>query len=271
MTPRRRRKGKCSFCGDDDLSREHVIARWLREELKIQGPVREHLEFGSPRIWDTLAVVLPEVCQKCNTGWLSRTERNARPVLSAMLFGNRTLKINAMQQAKIARWAVKTSLLLTLKKSRGEAYGWVPSGSMNWLYENPDSDQPPPGSYVWIGCLDAQRNIVSYMQSGSLLSDARDPIGHVGLFTVGYVLIQIFCTEPDVVDYSEERDGHFVPPGMEAGLVSIWPPNRAVQWPTAPRFTGGALRILAERNRQGLGAAFNGAAARPSYQSWPIQ
>jgi hypothetical protein len=71
MTPPRRRKGKCLFCGDDDLSREHVIARWLREELKIQGPVQEHLEFGSPRIWDTLAVVLPEVCEKCNTGWLS--------------------------------------------------------------------------------------------------------------------------------------------------------------------------------------------------------
>jgi hypothetical protein len=50
-----------------------------------------------------------------------------------------------MQQAKLARWAVKTSLLLALKKSRREAYGWVPSGSMHWLYENPRSDQPPPG------------------------------------------------------------------------------------------------------------------------------
>jgi hypothetical protein len=270
MTPRRRRKGKCLFCGDDDLSREHVIARWLRDELKIQGPVQEHREFGSPRIWDTLAVVLPEVCEKCNTGWLSRTERHARPVLAAMLFSNRALQLNAMQQAKIARWAVKTSLLLALKRSKGEAHGWVPSGSMNWLYENPDSDQPPPGSYVWIGCLDAQGKIVSFMQSGSLLSDTRDPIGHVGLFTIGYLLFQVFCTEPDAVEYSEERDGNFVPPGMEAGLVSIWPPKRVMRWPTAPRFTGGTLRILAERNRQGLGASFNGAAASPRYQSWPI-
>jgi hypothetical protein len=270
MTPRRRRKGKCLFCGDDRLSREHVIARWLRDELRIQGPVQEHREFGSPRTWHTLAVVLPEVCEKCNTGWLSRTERNARSALTAMLFGNQALQLNSMQQAKIARWGVKTSLLLALKTSRDEAYGWVPGGSMHWLYENPDSDQPPPGSYVWLGCLDAQRKIVSFMQSGSLLSDTGNPIGHVGLFTIGNVLFQVFCTETDAVEYSEERDGHFVPPGMEAGLVSIWPPNKVVQWPTAPRFTGGALRILAERNRQGLGAAFNGAAASPSYQSWPI-
>jgi hypothetical protein len=187
-----------------------------------------------------------------------------------MLFGNRALQLNAMQQAKLARWAVKTSLLLALKKSKGEAYGWVPSGSMHWLYENPGSDQPPPGSYVSIGCLDAQGKILSFMQSGSLLSDTRDPIGHVGLFTIGYVLFQVFCTELDAVEYSEERDGHFVPPSMEAGLVSIWPPKRVVRWPTAPRFTGHTLRILAERNRQGLGASFNGAAAGPSYQSWPI-
>ena len=147
-------------------------------------------------MWDTLAVVLPEVCEKCNTGWLSGTERNARPILTEMLFGNRALQLNAIQQAKLARWAVKTSLLLALKKCRGELYGWVPSGSMHWLYENPGSDQPPPGSYVWIGCLDAQRKILSFMQSGSLLSDTHDPIGHVGLFTIGYVLFQIFCTEP---------------------------------------------------------------------------
>ena len=270
MTPRRRRRGKCLFCGDENLSREHVIARWLREELKIQGPVQEHLEFGSPRIWDTLAVVLPEVCEKCNTSWLSKTEQHTRPILTPMLLANRALQLNAMQQEWLARWAVKTSLLLALKKSRGEAYGWVPSGSMRWLYENPDSGQAPPGSYAWIGCLDARGKIVSFMQSGALLSDDRDPIGHVGLFTIGYVLFQVFCTEPDAVEYSEERDGHFVPPGMEAGLVSIWPPKRVVQWPTVPRFTGDNLRILAERNRQGLGASFNGAAASPSYQSWPI-
>jgi hypothetical protein len=78
-----------------------------------------------------------------------------------------------------------------------------------------------------------------------LLSDTRDPIGHVGLFTIGYPLFQVFRTEPDAVEYSEERDRRFVPPGMEAGLVSISPPKRVMRWPTAPRFMGGTLRILA--------------------------
>ena len=257
------------FCGDPDLSHEHVIARWLREELKIHGHVQEHLEFGAPRIWNTLAVVLPEVCVKCNTGWLSRAEDRARPILMPMLFGNSALQLNAIQQVKLARWAVKTSLLIALKKSRAKRNGWVPGRTMSWLYENPDSDQPPSGAYVWLGCLDTQGTIVSYMQSGSLLNDDGEPIGHVGLFSVGCVLFQIFCTQPDAAEYSEERDGHFVPQGMEAGLVSIWPSKMVVRWPSTPRFTGSSLHALAERNRQGLGALINGAAASPSYQSWP--
>ena len=269
MSPRRRLKGQCVFCGDPDLSHEHVIARWLREELKIRGHVQEHLEFGAPRIWNTLAVVLPEVCVKCNTGWLRRAEDRARPILMPMLFGDSALQLNAIQQAKLARWAVKTSLLIALKKSRGKPNGWVPGRTMSWLYENPDSDQPPPGAYVWLGCLDTQGTIVSYMQSGSLLNDDGEPVGHVGLFSVGCVLFQIFCTQPDAAEYSEERDGHFVPQGMEAGLVSIWPSKVFVRWPSTPRFAGSSLHALAERNRQGLGALINGAAASPSYQSWP--
>lgn len=94
MSPRRRRKGQCLFCGNPDLSHEHVIARWLREELKIRGQVQEHLEFGAPHIWNTLAVVHPEVCVKCNTGWLSRAESRVRPILMPMLFGNSALLCN---------------------------------------------------------------------------------------------------------------------------------------------------------------------------------
>jgi hypothetical protein len=257
------------FCGGLDLSDEHVIARWLREELKIHGHVQEHLEFGAPRIRDTLAVVFSEVCVKCNSGWLSRTEGRTRPILMPMLFGNRALQLNAIQQAKLARWAVKTSLLIALKKSRGKPNGWVPGRTMSWLYENPDSDQPPPGAYVWLGCLDTQGTIVSYMQSGSLLNDNGEPIGHIGLFSVGSVLFQIFCTQPDAAEYSEERDGHFVLQGMEAGLVSIWSSKMVVRWPSTPRFAGSSLHALAERNRQGLGALINGAGPSPRYQSWP--
>jgi hypothetical protein len=231
--------------------------------------VKEHLEFGDPHTWNTLALVLPEVCVKCNTGWLSRMEGRVRPVLTPMLLGNRVLLLNAMQQAKLAIWAVKTSFLIALKKSKAKPNGWVPRRSMSWLYHNPDSDQPPPGSYVWLGCLDAQWKIVSYMQSGCLLDRDREPIGHVGLFSIGCVLFQVFCTEPDAAEYSEDRDGHFVPQGMEAGLVGIWPSQVDVRWPLAARFTGSTLRTLAERNRQGLGMLINGAAASPSYQSWP--
>jgi hypothetical protein len=257
------------FCSGQDLSHEHVIPRWLREKLRIQGSVQEHLEFGPPRKWNTLALVFSEVCVKCNTGWLSRAEDRARPVLEPMLFGDCAISLNAMQQAKLAKWAVKTSLLIALKKSGNKPTGWVPSRSMSWLCQNPDSDEPPPGTYVWLGCLNTESMIVSYMQSGVLFDDDREPIGHVGMFSVGCVLFQVFCVEPGAAEYSEDRDGYFVPQDLRAGLVSIWPSKMVVHWPPVARFTGSSLRSLAERNRQGLGLSINGAAGSASYQSWP--
>src|ERR1700733_4702477 len=149
MSPRKKRTGRCLFCGDENLSREHTIAKWLRKTLEIQGPVLEHAEIGPPRRWDTLALVLPDVCEGCNNGWLRRTEERARPVLTPMFFGKYAMQLSAEHQAKLSRWAVKTSLLIARKKSRNQPHGWIPRKSLQWLYENPDSEQPPPGSYVW--------------------------------------------------------------------------------------------------------------------------
>jgi hypothetical protein len=70
------------FRADPDLSDEHVIARWLRKELQIRGRVEEHREFGAPRELDTLAIVLPEVCVRCNTGWMSKIETRTSPILA---------------------------------------------------------------------------------------------------------------------------------------------------------------------------------------------
>jgi hypothetical protein len=55
--------------------------------------VLENAEFGPPRNWDTLALILPEVCKGCNNGWLSRIEDQARPILSPILFGNYALHL----------------------------------------------------------------------------------------------------------------------------------------------------------------------------------
>jgi hypothetical protein len=56
-------------------------------------------------------------------------ERDAGPVLGPLLLGaapGTSCVLDPDQQAILATWAVKTSLLLALSKFRAQDYGWTP-------------------------------------------------------------------------------------------------------------------------------------------------
>jgi hypothetical protein len=120
-------KKRCLFCGSTGLTREHVIAKWLRQELRTQGWVYEQRGTGKARKWNALAVVLPRVCHRCNNELLADLEDRAKPILGPLLHGgsgSAPILIDPSQQATLATWAVKTSLLLTIRSFEGEAAGW---------------------------------------------------------------------------------------------------------------------------------------------------
>ena len=79
--------------------------------------------------------------------------RAAGPVLGPLLLGaapGASRLLDPDQQAILATWAVKTSLLLTLSKFRGQDYGWTPVSTLQWLYRHYDARMPPPGTRVWM-------------------------------------------------------------------------------------------------------------------------
>lgn len=118
----------CVFCGTTgSLSTEHVIPKWVRKALRIGEPVREFSGSTYVGAAETLAVVFHEVCVSCNTGWMEALETVTRPVLEPLLLGaapGTSRVLDPDQQAILATWAVKTSLLFTLTKFRGR---WSPA------------------------------------------------------------------------------------------------------------------------------------------------
>ena len=130
----------CVFCGTvGSLSDEHVVPKWVRKALQIREPVREFSGAAYVGAAETLAIVFHEVCVSCNTGWMESLERDACPVLGPLLLGvapGTSRVLDPDQQAILATWAVKTSLLLALSKFRGQDYGWIPAstlwGSRTW-------------------------------------------------------------------------------------------------------------------------------------------
>ena len=76
--------------------------------LRVRQPKRSF----SPRIHSTFNFVQGHVCEKCNTGWMSRLERVAKPILVSLIEKERTIESLSLEEAEIAgRWAVKTAYM----------------------------------------------------------------------------------------------------------------------------------------------------------------
>jgi hypothetical protein len=138
------------------LSTEHVVPKWVRKILRIGEAVKEFSGTTYVGAAETLAIAFHEVCVSCNTGWMEALEPVTRPVLGPLLLGAAPRTSHVLhpdQQAILATWAVKTSLLLTLSKFRGQDHGWIPARTLQWLYQHHDSRMPPPGARVWMSGL----------------------------------------------------------------------------------------------------------------------
>jgi hypothetical protein len=248
-------KKRCLFCGGTGLTREHVIPKWVRQELRTQGWVYEQTGAGEPRKWNALAVVLPRVCHPCNNELLSNLESRVQPILAPLLHGgskSAPILISLSEQATLATWAVKTSLLLTIRSYEGESAGWIPADNLRWLYDHRDLDQPPPGAHVWMFGVNAANTLAASSQAACLIDD-KGPAAHVGTFTVGYVGFQVFCREVSRPEFSADHESWLAPRApLRDAMLNIWPASGVVRWPPPVVFERDALELVASRLGSGL-------------------
>ncbi|TCR04077.1 hypothetical protein [Neorhizobium sp. JUb45] len=115
-------QGKCIFCGGHGLTKEHVMPKWIRPLLARFGETPNHFRFrtGQAQIpFTNITSITPNiipkqgyflnqrlrvVCAKCNGGWMSGQESEAKPILSALIDAN-ARPLNESDQLTIALWA----------------------------------------------------------------------------------------------------------------------------------------------------------------------
>ena len=169
------------------------MPKWVRKALQISEPVREFSGTTHVGAAETLAIVFHEVCVSCNTGWMETLETITRPVLGPLLLGaapNTSRMLDPDQQAILATWAVKTSLLLTLSKFRGQEHGWIPVTSLQWLHQHHGSRMPPPGTRVWMAGLSTS-DIPASVQAACLYDADGEATAQCVTFSAGCVLFQV--------------------------------------------------------------------------------
>ena len=109
----------CPFClrADRPLTREHVFARWLVQQVRggrllaSSGTLASDGPRGEPAAPTPVRIsrVVAAVCAVCNAGWMSALEVSFRRLIFAR---PRLGALQAPDRATLSRWATKTAVLL---------------------------------------------------------------------------------------------------------------------------------------------------------------
>lgn len=109
----------CVFCGGTPVTREHVWPRWARTLWAREGPLPHFQQVAQDdrddveRAWrrEACSTTVSAVCQRCNNGWMSALEQQAKAMLEPMLHG-RGRVLHAGGQRTLAAWALKTAMMI---------------------------------------------------------------------------------------------------------------------------------------------------------------
>jgi hypothetical protein len=223
----------CVFCGSGPTTEEDIWPQWVSRALLPQGQEFEHdlseedatLEKWSAPGFDVRAKV---VCEKCNSGWMSRLETRAKKLLLPLMLGeSRTL--DRGDQMTAAVWVAKTVMMFELIHPPSAG---IPRGQYGELFR--DHTRPPARTAVWLGRLDPEEAHRAFYKHRALRPPGVPGLivgnkAYAASFTVGQLVLLAFGHAVD--EYVAVED-------EEPGLVRVFPQERGVAvWPPPEVFS----------------------------------
>jgi hypothetical protein len=238
----------CIFCGESPVTAEHVWPQWARRHLVLNEPQRHERTVqaaGEPQSRHVFSlppfeVTVRAVCAACNSGWMSRLEQRAKPLLTELLAG-RELQLSRTEQQLLATWGLKTVFMLDASFRRPTG---VTRAQRRYLAR---TGAPPQRDIsVWlapyVGTQPGQ-----FHETGMALS--RPGEGVTG-DAVPNVWIATLTFGPIVFHVAGSADPQaLLVHGIEYGdlrLLRIWPYRRPFPWRPLPAFSDADLPGLVD-------------------------
>ena len=190
--------------------------------------------------------VTVDVCARCNNGWMSVLEAEAKAILEPFFATKRPIRLTTDNLSTLAAWAVKSWMAYALTRStqqnpfteadyRALADRHVPPGrSAIWLLHSTD-----PGSHVSLGLestLVTERDTVGPL-------DAADNAG-IG-FLAADTLVMYMVIGPPFAD-AAQAELALAPRTLSqtSGVRQVWPQQRAQFFPLEPAPQGLVARLI---------------------------
>lgn len=151
MTSYPRELSECIFCGDSDMTEEHLIAAWVLRAFHRQrkpdpgfsgsfvGPSEMRLSPEEP------ILTAKVVCRSCNNEWLSVIDNAAAEVLKPLIRGDDTVTLHRDGQSVFAAWIYKCALIFDAAEAGND-------GSLVSLREGFEASRKAgPGCVIYVG------------------------------------------------------------------------------------------------------------------------
>ncbi len=242
-TWRRRTKGSaltdpraCIFCGQRPLTDEHVWPQWLSGVISLGKMVDVSRASGAEGVANTrqswtappFTTTVKRVCERCNTGWMSRLEDSAKPLLTPMISGQSAV-LSPDDQRVVAIWAFKTILMFQWTHADREVY--VPQEHYQSLYSN---GKVPDDVTVSLGKNRLPYEVVAFYAHKSRTSEPSDPSDPIGPQTDYYgaslVIGRLMVDTLSFVGMPNVPRPELLP-ASRGILRTIWPAERTIRWP----------------------------------------
>lgn len=113
----------CLFCEralGGNRAKEHVVPAWLLKYLSVESQIvipavarMEDSEIIERRRHTADALLEGRICNDCNGGWMSRLEVAAKPLIIALIEGERLVfGLTDDERLLLARWSAKTAYMM---------------------------------------------------------------------------------------------------------------------------------------------------------------
>jgi hypothetical protein len=135
---------RCVFCARPGSSREDVFAEWISEVFPGTGTFSMQRSAGRDKTGSRhMGLITRAACRLCNNGWMSVSEKKAKPLLAPVMQG-RSATWSTTDRETVARWAFKTALMID-RSTAHVRHRVVPADHFHHLYKQ---QVPPQGAAV---------------------------------------------------------------------------------------------------------------------------